>query len=130
MSISLQGEAQKPKKRPSFVLVIGVAFVAIGLFDIWLGVAPLTRKPAHLANDDLMVLSIGMIAVLGGIYALKGHDWARWLLAVWMALHVALSIRQPYALLGHVVIFGLILAGLFYPAASTYFRQRAGDHIG
>ena len=43
-----------------------------------------------------------------------------------MAFHVVLSIRQPYVLLGHAVIFALILAGLFYPAASTYFRQRDG----
>lgn len=126
MSISVQGEAQTSRKRPVVVLVIGVLFIAIGLFDIWLGVSPLTSNPAHLASDDLLVASVGMIALVGGIYLLKGHNWARWLLAAWMALHVALSITQPYALLGHLVIFGLVLAGLFHPAASTYFRQREG----
>jgi len=126
MSTELQGEAQTSGKRPVFVLVIGVLFIAIGLLDIWLGGSPLASKPAHLASDDLLVASIGIIALLGGIYVLKGHNWARWLLAAWMALHVALSIRQPYALLGHVVIFGLLLAGLFHPAASAYFRQRDG----
>lgn len=126
MSTDLQGEAQTPRKRPVFVLVIGVLFIAIGLLDIWLGVSPLANKEAQRASDDLLVASIGIIALVGGIYVLQGHNWARWLLAAWMALHVALSIRQPYALLGHVVIFGLILAGLFYPAASAYFRQRDG----
>lgn len=126
MSTDLQGEARTSRKRPVFVLVIGALFIAIGLLDIWLGVSPLTSKPAHLASDDLLVASIGIIALVGGIYVLQGHNWARWLLAAWMALHVALSIRQPYALLGHVVIFGLLLAGLFHPAASAYFRQRDG----
>lgn len=126
MNISLQGGAQTPRKRPVSVVVVAVAFMAIGLLDIWRGAAPLAGKPAHLAGDDLAVLSIGMIALLGSICVLKGHDWARWLLAAWMALHVALSIQQPYVLLGHVVIFGLVLAGLFHPAASTYFRRRAG----
>lgn len=126
MSTDLQGEAQTSRKRPVFVLVIGVLFIAIGLLDIWLGVSPLASKAARLASDDLLVASIGIFALVGGIYVLQGRNWARWLLAAWMVLHVALSIRQPYALLGHVVIFGLILAGLFYPAASAYFRQRDG----
>ena len=123
MSTSLQGEGQPPKKCPIFVAIIGVVFIAVGLLDIWLGATPLTSKSAHLAADDLEVLAIGIIAVLGGIYVLKGHNWARWLLAAWMALHVALSVRQPYMLLGHVVIFGLVLAGLFHPAATGYFRR-------
>lgn len=114
------------KKPPVFVIVVGVVFIACGLLDIWLGVSPVMSKPAHLAGDDLTVLSVGIIALVGGIYTLKGHNWARWLLVAWMAFHVALSIRQPYVLLGHAVIFALILAGLFYPAASTYFRQRDG----
>ena len=115
-----------PKKRPAAVLVIAVVFIAFGLLDIWLGIAPLASKPPHLASDDLLVSSIGIIALVGAIYVLKGYNWARWLLTAWMALHVVLSIHQPSALLGHLVIFGLILAGLFYPGASLYFRQRDG----
>lgn len=114
------------KKPPVSVIVVGVAFIACGLLDIWLGVAPVMSKSAYLAGDDLTVLSLGIIALLGSIYMLKGHNWARWLLAAWMAFHVALSIRQPYALLGHAVIFALILAGLFNPAASAYFPRRDG----
>ena len=115
-----------PKRPPVAVLVIGVVFIAFGLLDIWLGVAPMTSSPPHLASDDLLVASIGIVAVVGAIYVLKGYTWARWLLTAWMALQVVLSIHQPHALLGHVVIFGLILGGLFYPGASVYFRQRDG----
>lgn len=129
MNVTTQDEAQNAKKRPVVILVIGLLFIAIGLYDIWLGVNPLTSRQAHLASDDLLVASIGLVAVVGGIWVLRGHNWARWLLVAWMAFHVALSIRQPYALLGHVVIFGLIVAGLFYPAASAYFRQhRSSSH--
>jgi hypothetical protein len=124
MSITLQGEAPASKKPPVFVLIIAVAFMAIGLLDFWRGVAPLTGKPAHMAGEDLAVLSIGITALIGSVCVLRGHHWARWLLAAWMALHVALSIQQPYALLAHIVIFGLVLAGLFHPRASRYFRRR------
>lgn len=126
MTSSPEGETQTRRKRPVSVIVVGVVFIAVGLVDICLGVTPLMSKPAHLARDDILVLSIGTTALLGSVYLLKGHNWARWLLAAWMALHVALSIREPSALLVHIVIFGLILAGLFHRAASTYFRQRDG----
>ena len=129
MNISAQDEAQSPKRRPVFVLIIGLLFIAIGVYDVWLGVNPLMSRQAHWARDDLLVLSIGVIALVGGSGVLRGHNWARWLLVAWMAFHVALSIRQPYALIGHIVIFGLILAGLFYPAASIYFRQRDGTKV-
>jgi hypothetical protein len=124
MNTSLNGQEQTPKKRPVYIVVIGVVFITLGLLDIWRGAIPLTSRPAHLAGDDLTVLSIGIAALLGGIFVLKGRDWARWLLAIWIALHVALSIRDPYVLLAHLAIFGLILVGLFHPAAAIYFRQR------
>ncbi|MGH8200335.1 MAG: hypothetical protein ACREVO_08210 [Steroidobacteraceae bacterium] len=111
-------------KRPVSIVVVAIAFIAVGLLDIWLGLIPLASKSGHLAGDDLTVLSIGIVALLGSIYLLRRHSWARWLLTAWMAVHVALSIRQPFALLVHVVIFGLLLAGLFHPTAATYFRQR------
>ena len=123
MNISLNGQVQTPKKRPIFTVVIGVVFIATGLLEIWRGATPLTSGAAHLTGEDFAVLSIGIAALLGGIFVLKGRDWARWLLAIWMALHVALSIRDPYVLLAHLVIFALLLAGLFHPAASSYFRQ-------
>lgn len=125
MSIDLQSEAQPPR-RPVSIVVVALVFIAAGLLDIWLGVAPLLNRPGHLATDDLVVLSLGIIALLGSICLLRDHNWARWLLAAWMALHVALSMMQLQALLVHAVIFGLVLAGLFHPAASAYFRQRDG----
>lgn len=123
MNVTLKGQVKTPKTRLVFIVVIGVVFIAMGLVDIWRGAAPLTGRPARLTGEDLAVLGIGIAALLGGIYLLKGHNWARWLLTTWMALHVALSIHDPYVLLAHLVIFGLILVGLFHPASSRYFQQ-------
>ena len=47
----------------------------------------------------------------------KGRNWARWLLVVWMAIHVAISIGQPKQLIAHLLIFGFITFLLFRPRA-------------
>jgi hypothetical protein len=75
-----------------------------------------------MAVDDAEVLAVGIAALVGGVYLMKGRNWARWLLAVWMAFHVAISIGQPRQFAAHIVIFGCIAFLLFRPRASGYFR--------
>jgi hypothetical protein len=105
------------------VLAVGVLFLILGALDLYRGIAPLLASAPgwHMAIDDVEVLAIGIAAIVGGIYLLRGANWARWLLAVWMALHVAISIGQPSTLLAHVVIFGFVAYLLFRPGASTHF---------
>jgi hypothetical protein len=105
------------------IVVVGVIFLLLGALDIWRGVAPLYASAPrwHMATDDVEVLIIGIAAIVGGIYVLRGANWARWLLAAWMALHVAISIGHPSALLAHTAIFGFIVYLLFRPAASAHF---------
>lgn len=123
MNTNPKNQSQSLIKRPRSVLFIGVLFIAIGLLDIWRGTITLRNAPVHLTADDLTVLTVGASALLGSILMLIGYGWARWLLTAWMALHVALWIRHPYVLLAHVAIFGLVLVGLFRPAATAYFRR-------
>ena len=94
------------------ILVVGVLFLALGVLDVWRGVAPLVGS-GRMAGDDAVVLAIGVAALIGGTYLLRGRSWARWLLAGWMALHVAISVGEPAKLAAHLVIFGIIAAVLF-----------------
>ena len=99
------------KTIPSIVAV-GVVFLALGVLDVWRGVAPLLAEGhARLAGDDMLVLAIGVAALIGGTFVLRGRNWARWLLAVW----------KPTAFVAHLVIFGFIAFLLFRPPASTHF---------
>jgi len=101
--------------RPWSQVVVAVIFLALGILDIARGLAPLFASAPHwhMATDDVEVLAIGVAAIVGGIYVLRGANWARWLLAVWMAFHVAISIGQPKQLIAHIVIFGCIAFLLF-----------------
>lgn len=105
------------------VLAVAALFLVLGALDVYRGLAPLLASAPrwHMATDDVEVLAIGIAAIVGGVYVLRGANWARWLLAAWMALHVAISIGQPTALLAHVVIFGFVAYLLFRPGASTHF---------
>ncbi|MEO8560996.1 MAG: hypothetical protein ABI601_02910 [bacterium] len=106
------------------VIGVGVLFLALGVLDVYRGVAPLfaSASPSHLAGDDVQVLAIGIAALIGGIFVLRGRNWARWLLAGWMVLHVAISIGQPTALVAHLVIFGFVTFLLFRSSASAHFN--------
>jgi hypothetical protein len=105
------------------VVAAGVIFLALGVLDVWRGVAPLFGPARHLASDDVEVLAIGIAAIVGGFYVMRRRNWARWLLAAWMLLHVVISAGHPGELAAHVAIFGFIAYLLFRPAAAEYFTS-------
>lgn len=118
------GSEEQPNARtvmPS-ILAVGVIFLAVGVLDVWRGIEPILGGASHLATDDMLVLAIGIAALVGGAFVLRRQNWARWLLAVWMLLHVAISVGEPEQLIAHLVIFGLLAFLLFRPRARAYFR--------
>jgi hypothetical protein len=116
-------------KPPLSVLLIGVLFVTLGCLDLYRGLAPLWHGATRLAGDDWLVLIIGVAALVGGVLLILGHNWARWLLVAWMALHVVISVWHPLQLVMHAVIFGLLTFVLFRGRAAEYFR-RARSTVG
>ncbi len=74
-------------------------------------------------TDVIWICLVRLVAILGGALLLHGHNWARWLLLVWMAYHVVLS---AFHAVGELVVHGVLLAViayfLFRPQASAYFR--------
>ncbi len=125
MTSSFSGQERTARPRIRSVLVVGVLFLVLGALDLYRGLAPLVASAPrwHMATDDVEVLAIGLAAIVGGIFVLRGANWARWLLAAWMALHVAISIGQPTALVAHTVIFGFVAWLLFRPRASEFFTR-------
>jgi hypothetical protein len=66
------------------------------------------------------------------VFMLRGNNWARWLLVIWMGYHIILSaFHSIRELVMHCVIFGIIIYFLFRPKASAYFRRetlRCGNY--
>jgi hypothetical protein len=116
--------------RPRLVVVIiGWLFIAVGglgLLGDWLPflTSNAARHAAALRTEGVPMLAliwtVRLLAVVGGAFLIRGAPWARWLLAAWMAFHVALSASHSLGALAlHLVIFGGIAYVLFRPARTT-----------
>lgn len=68
------------------------------------------------------VLSLRLLAIMGGVFLFRGRNWARWLLVGWLAYHAVLSFFHPRTELGIHVLFLLIITYLlFRPSVAPYF---------
>ena len=60
--------------------------------------------------------------IVAGVFMLKGHNWARWLLVIWITFHIVISaLHSMLFLLMHMVIFSVILYLVFRRQSSDYF---------
>lgn len=109
-------------KRPRSITVISWIFIAVGVIALLYHLLP------PVEGGLVWVCVVRILAVLCGVFMLHGFNWARWLLLVWIAYHVILSVfHSPFELAVHGLLFAVIAYFLFRPKASVYFRgARAG----
>ena len=109
-------------KRPLSVTAIGCLFIAAGVIGFAYHVTELKiQRPFEYGM--LGILLIRLLALFGGVFLLRGHNWARWLLLIWIASHVILSAFHGLSeMVAHAVLFAIVVYVLFRPRASVYFR--------
>jgi hypothetical protein len=121
-------------QRPRPITIIAWGFVAVGaaglLKDWWPLVTSGAAQVAKLKADGLADFGPAWItrslAIVGGVWLLRGHNWARWLLVAWMVFHVGLSVFHSWVeVLMHTVIFLPILYFLFRGQSARYFENTA-----
>src|SRR5262245_42081782 len=110
------------KKRPRSVVLVSCLFIATGIIGLAYHASDLTTQDP-VQSDLIPVLFVRLFAVVGGVFALRGANWARWLLLVWTAYHVVISALHAAS---ELAMHALILVGVSYvllrPDASEYFR--------
>ena len=103
--------------------IIAWVFIVVGGGALLYHVREVRFSPA-VNYDAVWVCLLRLLALLGGVFLLRGRNWARWLLALWMAFHVGLSVlHSTRELMMHLLLFGLIGYFLFRPVANAYFRR-------
>ena len=114
------------RKRPLSITIISCIFIAFGGIALVAGLLPPAQRLAELREHPFefgLVQALRLLEVLGGVFMLHGFNWARWLLAAWLAYHVVLSmVHSPLQLVVHGLLFGGVLCFLFRPTSSRYFR--------
>jgi hypothetical protein len=108
-------------KRPIPVTILGCLFIVAGLVGLayHLSERPLDRWVA-------VISLIRVIAVVGGVFLLKGRNWARWLMLGWLALHVGVSAFHSLSqCAAHAVLFLVVAYFLLTPPDSKYFQASA-----
>jgi hypothetical protein len=112
-------------KRPLTVTAVGWLFIAAGAVGLIYHVNELSiRHP--FASDTLWVAFVRLLAVLCGVFVLRGRNWARFGVVIWMAYHVALSVlHSPLELAVHAILLAAITYLLFRRQATAYFRSLA-----
>jgi hypothetical protein len=118
------------KARPLSITVISWLFMIFGSIAFIGGLLPLAGADSAQLIADLkkhwMVHLSHLAALVSGLFMLRGHNWARWLLVAWMVFHVVVgALNGWFQLLTHVVIFSVILFFLFRRKASEFFTGAA-----
>ena len=107
--------------RPRSITIISWFFIIFGSIALLSGVLPFRDLMSHWYVHLSRILMI-----VAGVFMLKGQNWARWLLVLWIAFHIVISaLNSIVALLLHVVIFSVILYFVFRRQSSFYFLNRS-----
>jgi len=109
-------------KRPRSITIISWIFLAVGAVGLAYHATDF-KAERPFESDLVWVCVVRLLAMLCGVFMLRGNNWARWLLVVWVAYHVILSVlHTPFELVVHSLLFAAVLFFLFRAPASAYFR--------
>jgi len=107
------------RKCPIEVLAVAWLYILVGT----LGLVRHFPRALVFHWDDIWILLTELLAVIAGVFMLRGNNWARWLAIAWILFHVAISWPVVRQLVVHSVITILIVALLFRRDARQYFTS-------
>ncbi len=108
-------------KRPLSVTIIGCVYIVTGAAGCVFHSTDFKASPFVL--DAVLPELVSLIAIVCGVYVLRGHNWARWLAIAWISFHVILSaFHSPSELAIHSLFCAILAYFLFRPTAARYFR--------
>jgi len=109
-------------QRPRAVTVASYLFIATGIVGFAYHVTEFQMR-APFAGDALEVLLLRLLALVAGIFMLRGANWARWIAILWLAYHVVLSAFHSWSeTVMHALLLAVIMYVLLRRDAAEYFR--------
>jgi|ERR1700739_5011121 hypothetical protein len=109
-------------KRPWSVVIVACLYIVVGALGFAFHLREIFQRNAF-PYDAVLIELTEFLAILFGVFLLRGANWARWGTVAWMAFHVAVSVFDPFQkLAAHFVFLAVIAWLLFRRDASQYFR--------
>jgi len=109
-------------KRPLSITIIGWIYIAVGAVGFAYHAPELTRQPFQ--YEIVLVELLRLLAIVAGVYMLRGRNWSRWVALAWIALHVIVSVLNSLAQFAfHAVFFAILTYFLTRSTASRYFSK-------
>jgi hypothetical protein len=109
-------------KRPLSVTIIACVYIAVGAMGFAYHLKEFSASHAF-QNDFIAIELIRLVAIVCGVFLLRGRNWARWLALAWIAFHVILSAFHAWSQLAIHSLFCAVIAWLlFRPESARYFR--------
>ena len=101
-------------RRPIAVTLIALVYIAAGAVGL----------VYHFGEwRDWWVELVRLLAIVAGVFLLRGQDWARWLALAWMAFHVAISFGHSAQQVAIHAVFLLVIGYFLYrPPTSLFFK--------
>ncbi|MCI0744516.1 MAG: hypothetical protein L0Y58_03830 [Verrucomicrobia subdivision 3 bacterium] len=114
-------------QRPLSVTIIGWLFIATGIVGLVYHAAEFkTARPFQ--YELVLICFVRILAILFGIFTMRGRNWARWGLLVWIAYHVILgAFHTLFELVAHALLLVVVGWLLLRPRASAYFRATRAE---
>ena len=111
-------------KRPLTVTIICWLFISTGAIGLAFHLTEINpRQPFQIENAWILLLRL--MAIICGVFMLRGSNWARWLGLAWIGFHAYLSFFHSLkGVLVHGLLFVLIGYVLFRPEARAYFWDK------
>ena len=107
------------RKCPISVAIISILYLVAGIVGLAYHATELGHSPGY---ETFWILLVRLLAVIGGVFALRRANWARWLLVAWIVFHIGLSFYHSWSeVVAHTVLFGLTLLSLFNKKARNFF---------
>ncbi len=110
------------KKRPLPVTVLSFLIAGAGLVGFVYHLSDFNaRHPFQ--NDAVWIGLVRLVAIVCGVYMIRGSNWARWLAMVWIGFHVVVSsFHSLQEFVFHGLLFAVFAYFLFRPQSAEYFR--------
>ena len=110
--------------RPLAVTVVGGLFIAAGIVGLAYHVTDIDPgRPFRL--EAVWILLLRLLAIVGGVFVLRGRNWARWLLVAWLGYHVVLSTWHSFVEIPvHALLLVLIAYVLFRSQSAVFYQTR------